>query len=203
MKRQNLSAALLLMALVLILAVSLGAGAEREQQALADRLIRLHVLANSDTPADQAEKLRVRDAVLSEAEGLLRPGMTRREAAAALETAFPRLAAAAAAQAGERPVTVTLGREYYPTRAYDSFTLPAGESLSLQVRIGEGEGHNWWCVVFPPLCSELAEEKAEAAWDLSEEELQLISEKEGVQIRFRLVEWWQELLRAANRVEKP
>ncbi len=91
---------------------------------------------------------------------------------------------------------MTLGAENYPTRRYDDFALPAGTYESLRVTLGEGEGHNWWCVVFPPLCLEAAQVSAgEAVGGLTEDDLQLITESDGgFELRFRLLELWGELM---------
>ena len=138
----------ILAVLALLAALTATAAAlQGEQQALAGKLVRLHVVANSDSEQDQALKLRVRDAVLEASEGL---------EAEDLEAALPRLQAAAQAclreQGSSDPVTVSLGEERFPTRLYDNFALPAGVYRSLRVTIGAGEGHNWWCVAFPSIC---------------------------------------------------
>lgn len=88
---------------------------------------------------------------------------------------------------------ITLGSEYYPTREYESFSLPAGQYSSLRVIIGEGQGHNWWCVVFPPLCVS-ATEQNRALDAMSEPERALITEANGYELRFRIVELWGELM---------
>ena len=138
----------ILAVLALLAALTATAAAlQGEQQALAGKLVRLHVVANSDSEQDQALKLQVRDAVLEASEGL---------EAEDLEAALPRLQAAAQAclreQGSGDPVTVSLGEERFPTRLYDNFALPAGVYRSLRVTIGAGEGHNWWCVAFPSIC---------------------------------------------------
>ena len=121
-----------------------------------DRVLRLHVLANSDCEQDQAMKLKVRDAVLSVSEPLLREVSTREEAESVLSNNLSLLKATAEstlrAMGSEDAVTVELGHERYPTRTYDRLAFPSGNYLSLQVRIGSGEGKNWWCVMYPPLC---------------------------------------------------
>ena len=170
--------------------------AHNTQQGLADKMIRLHVLANSDSEADQALKLEVRDAVLAQAEDILRRCGTMEEAQAQLEAALPDLEALGEAAVSlngcDYPVTAALSWEDYPTREYDTFTLPAGRYLSLRLTIGAGEGRNWWCVVFPPLCNAVTREdftgSAEAA-GLTEEEVALITqESRGYVVRFKVVE---------------
>lgn len=178
----------LLMALCITFAV--GLWAERTQQELAGKLIRLHVIANSDSEHDQAEKLVLRDKVLAILAPALADCRTQDEAAAVIEAHRDTLESLG-------PVEVNLGYEYYPTRAYDTFSLPAGEYLSLQVRMGEAEGKNWWCVAFPPLCTEaVAEPTEEAISLLTEDENALITGADGYILRFRVVDWWHEIKNA-------
>ena len=171
----------------LALAALLGARLDGAQGALADKVLRLHVLANSDSQADQALKLRVRDAVLERTEGLLAGAGDRAEAEALLAARLPDLAAAGADAVGAAgygyPVTVSLEDNcWFPTRVYEDFALPAGRYTALRVEIGAGAGRNWWCVVFPPLClgsvSETAEETAAQA-GLTEREVALLAGGEG------------------------
>ena len=139
--------------------------ADREK--LRSELIRLHVVGASDSKADQAVKLRVRDAVLeSLQEGLA--GVTDVAAARAyIEGHLPQLEAAAnralAAVGCGDTVTVRLQVEEFAARVYDTFTLPAGLYEALRITIGEGEGRNWWCVAFPSLCMSATTEGFEAA----------------------------------------
>lgn len=185
----------LLSALLLTGVVSLGA-----QAGLADRVVRLHVLANSDSEEDQALKLLVRDQVLSQAEQLLTGTADRAEAEAVLTRALPELketaAAVIAAEGYDYDVEVRLEETAFPTKEYDGFSLPAGEYLALRVLIGEAKGQNWWCVVFPPLCAAAAEEVPEAAQaaGLSAEQVQLITEENGAyKLKFKAVELWERL----------
>ena len=124
----------------------------RDRQTLNRDLVRLHVVGASDSADDQAVKLRVRDAVLECVASLGEP-QTAREAKALLEENLPAICEAAnRALDGLDTATVTLCREVFPIREYDSFTLPSGVYESLRVKIGEAQGRNWWCVVFPTLC---------------------------------------------------
>lgn len=174
-------------------ALFMTAAVEKSSSQLSEKFIRLHVVANSDSADDQALKLRVRDSVLAAMDGVITRGMSREEAAAAINAHLSTVEKAALDAAEGWGVTVTLSDEYYPTREYDGFSLPAGEYLSLRVMIGEAQGQNWWCVVFPPLCTELCIEDAEAVWGLGEEEAALITGEDGYVIRFRLIEWWEQL----------
>ncbi len=177
--------------LALCLCLGLGLWAERRQAALADRLVRLHVIASSDSAADQAEKLRVRDAVLAMLSSRLEAAPSAAEAARTLRSALPEVAALAEELTG-RPARAELGREAYPTRRYEDFALPAGTYTSLRVTLGEGAGRNWWCVVYPPLCLSAAGARPAAA--LSEDDRRLISGQDGeTVIKFRVIEWWETL----------
>ena len=191
--------AALLLAFGLVLTAGVWAGAS--EAALADRVLRLHVVANSDTEADQARKLLVRDAVLARASQLLEGAAGRREAEAALAPHLDELAQAGAdalARTGNHdPVRVALEDQWFPTREYDGFSLPAGQYRALRVTIGAGAGRNWWCVVFPPLClASVSERGVETAAQgvLSEDQVALITGQDGGYVlKFRLIEWWQEL----------
>ncbi len=162
-----------------------------QQQNLASELIRLRVVANSDDADDQAVKLLVRDAVLEAADGLLE-GESRDEAAAILEDNLEVIGTAAKAAleaAGEETrVRAYLTNESAGVRRYGTFTLPAGEYLTLRVDIGEAAGQNWWCVVFPPLCEAAASDFA-AQTSLTEAETAFICGGETeYALRFRTLE---------------
>lgn len=165
-----------------------------------DAVVRLHVLANSDSDQDQALKLEVRDAVLEYTSPLL-SDCRDREGAVAILTAhteeIARIAEERLRELGaENTVTVTLGREKYPERSYDGICFPSGEYLSLQVRIGEAEGKNWWCCLFPSLClsgAAVSDDEAEEAFvevGLTPPQYKIITETERpvYKIRFKLLE---------------
>ena len=173
--------------------LSTGLWAEGRQASVAGQLVRLHVLAVSDEAGEQAVKLRVRDAVLRCVAPLLEGVTDAEDAAAVLAQSLEAIRAAAESAAEGRLVTVTLGEERYPTRDYAGFALPAGRYRSLRVVLGEGQGHNWWCVVFPPLCLAAAEKEAMQPV-MNPEDYALITREEGWEIRFRIVELWGELL---------
>lgn len=191
-------------ALLLAFGLTLTAGlwSSASQSALADRVLRLHVVANSDSAADQALKLQVRDAVLIEAAPLLEGLHDPKAAEAALLPHLDELALtgqAVLAQAGcHDTVSVSVEDQWFPTRNYDTFSLPAGNYRALRVVIGEGMGQNWWCVIFPPLClASVTEEVAETAANagLSGDQISLITGQDGQYVlKFRIIEWWQELM---------
>lgn len=177
-----------------------GGVALRTQDQLAEKVVRLHILANSDSEEDQALKLQVRDVVLDRATEILEQSADRQEAEARLRGQLLELERLAAeeirAEGYDYPVTVELTDTSFPTREYDGFTLPAGEYLALRVVIGAGEGHNWWCVVFPPLCTAASSDVAQTAMaaGLTEDQVGLITEDtEGYVIKFKAVELWEQL----------
>ena len=179
------------MLLALCAALGMGLWADGRQRQLAGRLIRLHVVANSDSPADQAVKLSVRDGVLSLAGPALEGAATAEEAEERLRALLPALAGEAGRISGGK-ARADLGEEYYPPREYEGFALPAGRYRSLRVTLGEGAGHNWWCVVYPALCTDGPE--TVDADTLPPGDVQLITgDDAGVVIRFRVIEWWESM----------
>ena len=166
---------------------------------LPENLLRLHVVANSDSEADQALKLQVRDAVLQEAGQWCRDAESMEEANVLLCTHLEGITLAAEdvvrREGFSDRVRAQVTEEYYPTRQYEGFTLPAGRYRSLRVTIGEGEGRNWWCVVFPPLCTAASGDVPAAALaaGLTEDQVGLITESEGYVLKSKAVEFWQSL----------
>jgi len=165
-----------------------------------DSVIRLHVLANSDTAEDQALKLQVRDAILEVTSPLVVDCTDQMEAKQKLEAHRGDLEAVArrviASNGYTYPVTIEFDTENYPRRTYDSFCFPAGNYLSMRVCIGDAEGQNWWCCLFPPLClgtSSVSSEEAEDAFvdaGLTPSQYKIIteSEKPVYKVRFKLLE---------------
>lgn len=179
----------------LCLSLCAGTWAQARQSAISGSLIRLHVVAVSDDEAEQALKLEVRDAVLAYLTPRLEGTGDSAAARELISGELEGIAKAAAAASKGREVTVTLGCESFPTRQYEGFTLPAGKYESLRVVLGAGRGNNWWCIVFPPLCLPAAEaEQVQSV--MSEDDFALVSESEGYELRFRLVELWGELTAA-------
>ncbi len=188
--------------LLLSLALFLFSGslALRTQDRLAEKVVRLHVLANSDSEEDQALKLRVRDRILERATELLQTTDSREEAEALLREHLPefqKLAGAEIADSGyEYAVVAELTQTEFPTKEYEDFTLPAGEYLALRIVIGEGGGQNWWCVVFPPLCTAASADVPATALaaGLGEEEIGLITEENnGYVLKFKAIELWEQV----------
>ena len=176
-----------------------GAWSAQQQQELSRKMIRLHVIAHSDSAADQALKLQVRDVVLDYTIAVLQRSEDMAAAQKELQRELPRIEsiarAAVTAEGYDYGVAASLGQAEFPMKEYDGFSLPAGEYTALRLVIGEGEGQNWWCVVFPPLCTAAACEFDETALaaGFSQEDISLITESEGYVLKFRTMELWQQL----------
>ena len=166
-----------------------------DKQTLQNELIRLHVVAASDSEYDQALKLQVRDAVVNSLQENMQNVADAAQAKAYLQEHLPKIEALAnrvLREAGCSDVaTVSLQLEEFATRYYDTFTLPAGIYEALRITIGEGTGHNWWCVVFPTLCVgatvEEFEETAQCA-GLSDSLTAALAGEEDYEIRFFLLD---------------
>lgn len=188
LKRWELSA---LLALCICLCVC--TWAQGRQRSISEALIRLHVIAVSDDEQEQELKLRVRDAVLGYISPALEGAEDAGEAREIISGDLEGIEQAALSAAEGRSVTVTLSREKYPTRQYEGFTLPAGKYESLRIILGSGQGKNWWCIVFPPVCLS-AVQGDEVAQVMSDDDYSLITDEDGYELRFRAVELWGELV---------
>ena len=189
-----LSALLLLIALLSILPI-------HSESLIYDEVLRLHVIANSDSDADQELKLLVRDAILEETQKILKNAKSREEAEKIISEHSALLENIALETVRKNqfdyPVTLELGREKYPTKNYESCAFPSGEYLSLRIKIGEASGQNWWCVLFPPLCLSAATDKdAFTSVGITDSQYQIITETDNpkYKIRFKLLESFEELI---------
>ena len=191
------------MVCVLVFFLILGLLPTHGEAEIYDKVVRLHVLAQSDSEQDQALKLKVRDAVLSYCADELLDCQSRAEAEERLGGMLERLTELAdetvKKEGFDYTATVTLGVEEYPRKRYDGLCFPRGEYLSLRVILGEGEGQNWWCVLFPSLClgsvSAKEQEKAFISAGFTADQYKIITENAGVsyKIKFKCLEWLQEL----------
>lgn len=161
-------------------------------------VFRLHVLANSDSDEDQTLKLRVRNAVLEASADIFSSALSAEEAKQLAEenlSLFESVAAAEVAASGyDYPVRCEVGTVHFDKRVYGSAELPEGDYSALRVIIGEGEGKNWWCVMFPALCLPAVtntDEVLSLAADsgaLTAEELEVIQDPENYEVRLYIAE---------------
>lgn len=165
---------------------------------ISDKLIRFHVIANSDSEDDQNLKLKVRDAVIKKMNSKFIGITDLKESEKIIKENIPEIQKIAQdtiyANGKNYGVKVMYGRFNFPTKYYDTITLPAGNYKALRIVIGKGEGKNWWCVMFPPLCFvdithglTSDETKNELSMYLSEDELSMI-ETNKPKIKFKIVE---------------
>ena len=181
--------------------VLLGAESWLMQRDLANKTIRLHVVANSDSAEDQAQKLRVRDGIVEAVSRLTADCNTAQEAEAVLSAHLSELTQTAQQvlrqEGSDYSAEALLTVEFFSTRNYDSFDLPAGKYPALRVNIGAAEGKNWWCVVFPSLCTAATGEAMEQAAQVGgydDGEYRLITGGEQrYTLRFKLLEWLAEI----------
>ena len=175
------------------------------EEKIYDDVIRLHVLANSDSDEDQALKLKVRDGVLEKVSELL-DGCTDKEKALEVlsreesQREIEKAAAEVIASEGyDYSVAVSLGEEEYPRRTYDSLCFPSGAYTSLRVQIGESEGKNWWCVLFPRLCLGAATKGTEDAFveaGFTPDQYKIVTDTDEpeYEIRFKILEIIEEMV---------
>lgn len=160
---------------------------------ISEKVIRLHVLANSDSEYDQRMKLSVKDQVSAYTGSLLEGTESLREAEAVLTENLQNIENVANKRLGELhagySAKAVMEDTFFETREYEDFSLPAGNYKALRVLIGEGAGRNWWCVVYPSLCVSAA---AEDFKDFSQTEKDLV--QKPVKVSFKVYEWYQELV---------
>jgi len=170
-------------------------------------VIRLHVLANSDSEEDQNLKLLVRDNVLAEGASIFAECANKEEAEKMITQSISKLKEIAQNTVYENgfdyPVEIYFDNEKYPTRQYEDMCFPSGEYLSLRICIGAAEGHNWWCVLFPPMCLSAASvstnESAEDAFiaaGLTPEQYKTITESDEdttYKVKFKILEIIEEI----------
>lgn len=129
---------------------------QRQQRAIAEQIIRLHVIANSDTDEDQELKMKVKETIVTYLRGEMQDATSVDEARQAIREHLPEIEEIAAekmrAEGYEYTAEATLGESYFPVKEYGDLTFPAGNYEALRVRLGESAGHNWWCVMYPSLC---------------------------------------------------
>ncbi len=164
-------------------------------QELSEDVMRVHILANSDSAADQSLKLSVRDRVLEHCSAYFDDCEDKNEAMAVTEDHLDEIEKVAEKEIRDQgfdyPVKAEVGQAYFNTRYYDEFTMPAGWYDSLRLTIGEGGGKNWWCVMYPALCVGAATDD-KMKEDLSDGEYRVVT-SDKVDFRFKIVEYWEDL----------
>lgn len=174
----------------------------KTSQEIRSDVLRLHVIANSDSSVDQNLKIRLRDFLLEEGRRIFDGSVNVENAVEKIEPQIPALEKSAKefiqTSGFDYDVKISLSREYFTTRTYETVTLPAGRYLALRVVIGAGEGHNWWCVMFPPMCVPAADKKDEIKNVFTEDEIKLVESSPKYEIRFKVVEICEEIKESLN-----
>ncbi len=162
-----------------------------------DRLLRFHIIANSDSKEDQTLKLKVRDRITNYTDTLFAQCHSKNEAIHITKknlSSIESLAQKLVVEEGfDYNVNASLTKMHFNTRVYDDFTLPAGTYDAVRIVIGNGEGHNWWCVLYPSVCVSAAKKDIGSA--LSEGETDIVKNSDRYIIKFKLIEWFEELFR--------
>ena len=186
---------------IITAAAAAGAYAQRVGREISDSVIRFHVLAESDEDYDQKLKLKVRDEILKYLNGDMKNCKSRSDAEMYLKAHTDDINALAEKvikdEGYDYTVSTTLSEEHYPIRYYGNAVFPEGDYESLRVIIGKGDGHNWWCVMYPPLCLNgegaeytdteiLKETLTKDGYDV----VVLSSESPAYEMKFKIVEWW-------------
>ena len=188
-----------LIALVLCCVINVNAFS-KQCDSIREKMLRMHVIANSDSVEDQELKLKVRDAVLKEGKELFDGTITSKDAERILVPHIKELEDVALEtikkEGFDYKVKITVGEEYFKTRTYDnSVTLPAGYYTAVKVVIGEGQGQNWWCVMFPPMCLPAANAECELSDVLNSDETDIVTNSEKYKFKFKIVEILEDLMK--------
>lgn len=163
---------------------------------ISDQVFRLHILANSDSAEDQQLKLKVRDEILKKGETVFASSNSLEETIELCKNniaLFQQTAEQCLKDNGsDYDVKVYVDKEYFNTREYDEITLPSGIYNALKIEIGQGKGHNWWCVMFPAIClSSVTDDELNKY--LSEDEQKLVNSDSKYEVRFKIVEIYEKV----------
>lgn len=187
----------LLIALIICGVLNINAFSQ-QCESIREKMLRMHVIANSDSEEDQQLKLKVRDAVLLAGEKVFDGSITATEAKEKITPYIDYLENVALDtiknEGFDYGVEIKVENEYFNTRTYDNIvTLPAGYYNAIKVIIGEGKGQNWWCVMFPPMCLPTAVAECEISDVLTEDETEIVTETEKYKFKFKIVEFFEEI----------
>lgn len=171
-----------------------------------ENVLRLHILANSDSSEDQALKLKVRDAVLEASPEIFEGALSEAEAANAAREKIDLIKRTAEnvilTEGYYYPVTVEIGQTYFDKRVYDDFTLPAGNYEAVRILIGNGQGKNWWCVMFPSVCVPAASKREDVSSVLTNKQNDMVKNPTKYKARFKVVEVFDYLQNKIAKISK-
>ena len=187
----------LLVALIICGVLNINAFSQ-QCESIREKMLRMHVIANSDSEEDQQLKLKVRDVVLSAGKEAFDGSVTAIEAKEKITPYIDYLENTALEtiknEGFDYNVKITVEKEYFNTRTYEnSVTLPAGYYTAVKVILGEGKGQNWWCVMFPPMCLPTAVAECEISDVLTDDETEIVTETDKYKFRFKIIEILEEI----------
>ena len=164
---------------------------------ISKKILRLHILANSDSSIDQALKIKVRDKILKSSGAMFDTAQNKEDAKNIVSQNLGSLKEIAQSeirrQGFDYNVDIKLEKTYFNTRKYDEITLPAGQYDALRILIGEGKGKNWWCVIFPSICLGSAKGNSVMEEILTDDESDIVEESENYEIKFKVVEIFESI----------
>lgn len=165
---------------------------EGDCESVRESCFRLHIIANSNTDEDQSLKLLVRDSVLQNTKDIFNSAQNKDEAVLLCKeniSEIEKISNSVIKENGyDYKIKIEVGKSFFPTRTYENYTLPAGKYDALRIIIGNGEGKNWWCVMFPSLCLPAAKKKNSLSDVLTKDEIALIESNPKYEIRFWIIE---------------
>lgn len=184
--------------LVVAIGFSFITGFASDCDQIREKVLRLHILANSDSEEDQALKLKVRDRILAESGDLFYQVESKEDAEQITQENLAAITAVAqdeiARQGYGYPVKAEITNMFFETRDYEGFSLPAGKYDAVRITIGEAKGQNWWCVLYPTLCLSAAEPSGEQLQvALGENGADIVEHPQEYQFEFAVVEWFEKL----------
>ncbi len=162
---------------------------------ISNEIFRLHILANSDSPEDQELKLKVRDALLEQTEALYQNAKSKQDAETLTAENIDEIIRIAEQTVYDCGYTYRVSAEitntYFNTRRYGNITMPSGFYDALQIKIGSGSGHNWWCVMYPSLCIGAAASPDTLKKELSSDEMTIVTDESKFRLRFKILEYYE------------
>ncbi len=167
---------------------------ERECRAISKEVLRIHILADSDSERDQNLKLKVRDSILNFTEDLYSDVDSKEEAIELTKNHLDKIIATAENTLRENGCNKSVSAEIcnmdFDIRNYGDITMPSGNYTALRVKIGSGEGKNWWCVMYPSLCLYTSGDSKNLEDELSDKQYEVISDTPKYEFKFRILEYF-------------
>ena len=168
----------------------------KDCSSIREKVLRLHILANSNDTADQALKLKVRDRILTESKSIFATG-DKQKAETEIDSNMKKIEDIANDEIRKQGYTYKARAErvnmFFTTRDYGNITMPAGKYDALRITIGEAIGQNWWCVLYPPICLPSSQPKEQLDDVLTSSETDIVQNKSKYEVRFALLEFFEKL----------